>query len=512
MKKLIIALMLITLTTGCSAPDSSKPVVKEGTTTSGTLTENTAKPGGTKPADTTSVATKPDETKPIEIKPEIGKTMVYEKFELTINSIKKAKGYDSKSEGVLVDYTFKNLEDLSISPYLGSSLNVFQDGVECEQAYYTSDADTVSQRLRNSMTEIKKGVPISCLTYFETTSQNPLTIQIQPFFNFDNDQQIKFNVDFPKDDFKATEMSPLAKLGDDEQAINDDVIDLKLGETIELPSFDMIIHGLYQAKDYEGKAGILLDYTMKNKTEKSFDIMWDTTVQLYQNGVELDTGMYSNENELISNALGGQMRTVLPGATVQCLNFYKTTGSKEIEININAMWGSKSETIMLKTAFPGEKVNVKTLSARLKEDRQKYNVEVKPLLPQAEDLSLVGQSITFDTSEIKITEVKSVTIGQGKKGLLVFYTFKNTMDENKLPAIQISFKAFQDGVEIDTAYSVNDSKYDKVSGNDSKEVQPESSIDCAVAFEYSSSSLVVLQVYPDFNLNSEDKKVLVIAP
>lgn len=508
MKKVIITLMLLTLTTGCSASATSKPSVKEGTTTS----QASAKNNTTVAGNTSSQGTTASDTTPVDIKPEIGKTMVYEKFELTINGIKKAKGYDNKSEGVLIDYTFKNLDDNSVQPFFGSSLSVFQDGIECNQDYYTSDTDSVSQRLQNSMTDIKKGVPISCLTYFATESNGPLTIQIEPFFNFDNDQEIKFTVDYPTDNFKAADLSPLAKLRDDEQAINDGVIGLKLGEVIELPTFDMVVHGVYQAKDYDGKPGIILDFTMKNKKEESFDPMWNTTVNLYQNGVELEGGTYSTENDLISQALRGQMRRVLPGATVQCLEFYKTSGTKAIEININAMWGSDEETIMLKTAFPEEKVNVKALSTRLKDDRQKFNAEVKTVLPQVEDLSLIGQMIEFDQSEITISEVKPVTLGQGKKGMLVFYTYKNTMDENEMAGVQISFKAYQDGVEIDNSYSVENVKYDKVSNNSSKEVQPGASIECAEAFEFTSESIVILEVYPTFDQNSEDNKVLVINP
>lgn len=503
MKKLITFFLMLTLISGCSASSGSTPTVKDGTTTvkEGTTT------GKTEPGKSTASG-----TKPLDIKPEIGKTMVYETFELTINSIKKAKGYQNKSQGVMIDYTFKNRDEDSVQPLLGSSLRLFQDGVECSQEFIYSENDDISDRLDNAMTEVKKGVPISCLTYFATESTNPLTIQIEPLFNFDKDQEIKFTTDFPKTDFKASDMSPLAKLGDNEAAIKDGVIDLKLGEVIDLPTFDMVVHGIYLAKDYEGENGILLDYTLKNKKEDSFDAMWNTTVKLYQNGVELDEGMYSSDNATISQALRGKMKSVLPGATVQCLDFYKTSGTKDLEININALWGSDEETIMLKTAYPQEKVSVKTLSARLKTDREKYNVEVKASLPQAEDLSLLGQVISFDSSEITITEVKSTTFYQGKKGLMVFYTFKNTMDENKMPAVQVAFRAYQDGVELDSAYSVDNDKFDKASGNTSKEVQPGAAIECAEGFEYSGDSIVVLEVYPNFDLNSGNGKVLVVSP
>ncbi len=506
MKQAIIALLSLVLFTGCSASSGNSPVVKEGTTTALSQTAP-----GTAASKTDAPKTDAAATSPVVVKPEIGKTMVYEKFELTINSIKKAKGYD-KQNGVLIDYTFKNLDEESVRPVWGTSLRLFQDGVECQQAFYTSSNDDVAKRLTNATTDIKKGVPISCLTFFETESDSPLTIQIEPFFNFDKDQEIKFTADYPTSDFKASEMSAHAKLGDNEQAISGEIKELQVGQVIELTDFDMVIHGIYTGKDYEGKNGVMLDYTMKNKQDRAADPMWNNTVSLYQNGVELENGVYSTQNSVIDSAMRGTMRMVMPGATVQVLEFYKTPGTKELEINIKSLWGSSDETIKFKTAYPQEKINTKTLSARLTEDYKKYSAEVKPLLPQAEDVSLIGQTLELDSSDVTITEVKSTSMSNGKKGLIVYYTYKNKMDENKMPAIQISVKAYQDGIEIDSSYFVGNDKYDKLNGNTSKEIQPGASVDCAEAFEYASDSLVILEISEGFDLNSPEPKMLVIKP
>lgn len=87
----------------------------------------------------------------------------------------------------------------------------------------------------------------------------------------------------------------------------------------------------------------------------------------------------------------------------------------------------------------------------------------------------------------------------GKKALVVDFTFKNNSDEATSFMFAVSAKAFQNGVELDTAVVGDDKKYD--SGKSMKEIKPGASTKAQAAYLLSDSSDVSVEVTQLFSLD-----------
>ena len=101
----------------------------------------------------------------------------------------------------------------------------------------------------------------------------------------------------------------------------------------------------------------------------------------------------------------------------------------------------------------------------------------------------------------------AVTIGgshltkdyEGKKTLVVDFTFKNNSDKATSFMVAVSAKGFQNGVELDTAIVGNDEKYDASSAL--KEIKPGASIKVQSAYVLSDKSDVSVEVTELFSLS-----------
>jgi hypothetical protein len=88
---------------------------------------------------------------------------------------------------------------------------------------------------------------------------------------------------------------------------------------------------------------------------------------------------------------------------------------------------------------------------------------------------------------------------KGKKTLVVDFTFKNNSDKATNFLVAVSAKAFQNGVELDTAIVGDDEKYD--SGASMKDIKPGASIKTQEAYVLSDGSDVSVEVTTLFSLS-----------
>lgn len=68
---------------------------------------------------------------------------------------------------------------------------------------------------------------------------------------------------------------------------------------------------------------------------------------------------------------------------------------------------------------------------------------------------MVGDTITFEKFKVTVNALSIVKDYDGKDVLKVVYTYENISDESQSPFMQVSFKGFQNGVEMEDAFMVD---------------------------------------------------------
>lgn len=111
----------------------------------------------------------------------------------------------------------------------------------------------------------------------------------------------------------------------------------------------------------------------------------------------------------------------------------------------------------------------------------------EPQEPEKTDSGAVGDY------QVAIGDCAFGTDYEGKKMIVVNYDFTNNGSEGVMPLVGVTMKAFQDGVELETAIALDASVYD--AGIAQKEVKPGASLTgCQNAYVLTSGSPVEVEV------------------
>lgn len=111
--------------------------------------------------------------------------------------------------------------------------------------------------------------------------------------------------------------------------------------------------------------------------------------------------------------------------------------------------------------------------------------------PETTDAGTVGDY------QVAIGDCAFGTDYEGNKMIVINYDFTNNGSEGVMPLIGVSMKAFQDGVELETAIAMDATVYD--AGIAQKEVKPGASLaGCQNAYVLTSESPVEVEVGPLF--------------
>lgn len=101
-------------------------------------------------------------------------------------------------------------------------------------------------------------------------------------------------------------------------------------------------------------------------------------------------------------------------------------------------------------------------------------------------------------------DIKKAEIAEDYKGnpiVVITYEFTNNSDDSRSAMWAISEKAFQDGVELDDAYVVDDEIYDR--DNARREIRPGTTVDVQCAFILTSDSVVEFELKELISLKRE---------
>lgn len=99
--------------------------------------------------------------------------------------------------------------------------------------------------------------------------------------------------------------------------------------------------------------------------------------------------------------------------------------------------------------------------------------------------------------DVELLDAQKLTSYDGEELLVVFYNFTNNSEDTTSATIALHFKAFQDGVQLDSGYLSEDGlPADKAATYDAdwKDIRPGTTIQCYAAFVPASTSDIEVEV------------------
>lgn len=110
-----------------------------------------------------------------------------------------------------------------------------------------------------------------------------------------------------------------------------------------------------------------------------------------------------------------------------------------------------------------------------------------------EESTVSGDEGDLGDYHVKINDATFDKDYEGNPMIVIHYDFTNNSDDSQSALFALSSKAYQDGVELETAMALNDDAYD--AGIAQKDIKPGVTIeDCQIAYTLTSESPVEFEV------------------
>jgi hypothetical protein len=99
-------------------------------------------------------------------------------------------------------------------------------------------------------------------------------------------------------------------------------------------------------KDYEGKPAIVVDFTFTNNSDKDANFMFAVSSKAFQNGVELETAVITDDGFKLADAL----KDIKPGTTIPVQLAYTLSDTSDVSIEATELI-SLDDTMLAKKTF-----------------------------------------------------------------------------------------------------------------------------------------------------------------
>lgn len=110
--------------------------------------------------------------------------------------------------------------------------------------------------------------------------------------------------------------------------------------------YAVTIDGSSQAKDYEGKPALVVDYTFTNNSDKATSFIVAIGAKAFQQGVELEMAMLTDAGAYDA-ALG--LKEIKPGATTKVQTAYVLADESEVTIEVEESFSFSDDLIATQT-------------------------------------------------------------------------------------------------------------------------------------------------------------------
>lgn len=247
-----------------------------------------------------------------------------------------------------------------------------------------------------------------------------------------------------------------------------------------LGDYAVEIHEFELTSDYSGNSAVIISYSFTNNAEEAISGMVALSDIAYQNGVQLDTAIITDRDIGSDN-----MKDIKTGASIELQAAFllsSNTAPVEFEVSEFASFSDKKLGKTFEIAEGGETVLTAAPSGSVSGALGDY------------DVSVVSHKLSKDYQDASAVVV---TLG---------FTNNGNKVSNFMTAI--SCKAFQDGVQLDTAIITGDD-----GGNGSSQlrnVKPGAGTEVSVAYLLTSdTSPVELEIEELFSLSGDKVETVI---
>lgn len=116
-------------------------------------------------------------------------------------------------------------------------------------------------------------------------------------------------------------------------------------EEQETGEFAVTIDGARTGTDYAGEPILIVTYTFTNNGEEPQTFMWAFSDKAFQNGVELDGFVVSDEVDSVAKT-----KELKPGATIEVQSAFALDDQSEVTVEVSELW-SLSDKIIASQVF-----------------------------------------------------------------------------------------------------------------------------------------------------------------
>lgn len=242
-------------------------------------------------------------------------------YHVSINDFEIVEDYNGDA-AILIRYTFTNNSEEKANGLTALASYAYQNGVQLETAMIF---DSKVHDSSNNMKDIKPGASIDLESAYLLTSETaPVEFEMVAAFSLDDD---RIGKTFSLAEDGTTELAR-APEGEEVYYVGD--------YDVSIVSHDIV-------KDYDGNDAILLTIGFTNYSNKTASYLGEISLDLFQDGIELETAFLSSDVERDS---WSSMRNVRPGAGIAVqVGYVLSSKTAPIEIEIEEFFGHSDQKI-----------------------------------------------------------------------------------------------------------------------------------------------------------------------
>jgi len=245
-----------------------------------------------------------------------------------------------------------------------------------------------------------------------------------------------------------------------------------------LAGFEVTIVGAELFEDIDDKDAIRVYWDFTNTSDETVSPMSDLSVALEQEGFELTSTYDSSEDDVPE--YGNSWLEVRPGVTIRCISEYSCKAAGEAIAFTIYDWYDEEDALTAE-------FDPANMPGRPAEDWVAETIDDPQWVADMSDGGDVGDAYVF-------IESAEVVPGwsDGEEVIRVYFEYTNNAEEAENMWIATSFRAFQDGIELETDWADEDVEEDD---NFSLDIEPGETIRCAETWALRSDSPIEVEVY-----------------
>ena len=244
-----------------------------------------------------------------------------------------------------------------------------------------------------------------------------------------------------------------------------------------LNGYEIAVVGAELFTDTDDKDGIRVYWDFTNTSDETTYAYRDLGVTVEQEGFEMSTTyVYSDEDV---PEYGNDSLDLRPGVSIRCISEYNCKADGDTITYTIYNWYDEDEKIVVE-------FDPRNLPGRPAQD-----LEIQPVAEPQWTMSMSDEGTVGD-ARVLIDTAELVAGWDGDDVIRVYFDFTNEGEETESMWWMTNIRAFQDGVELKTAWPEEDVVEDE---NYNTDVEPGESLRCAQCWAIRSESPVEIEVY-----------------